>query len=240
MKLLIYSLIAGFATLLGGMIAYFLPRQKFWLVLCGGLASGLMLAVSLGNLLPAAWDGLGLRPALAGTLAGFILLHLGKIFLEKLKPASASASFLKALLIAGGIAFHDFPEGAAISVGFELQESLGLTILLAIGLHNIPEGMAVGIPMLQNKGSFKSMVLILGAVSLCTPIGALLGIILSGVFKQHLSLLLALAAGAMLYVTLCQLLPDTWKEGKFVTVQGMILGIGLARLITVLENFSGI
>lgn len=233
-EILLYSTAAGFATLAGGLAAYFLPKGRPWLAFCGSLAGGLMLAVSLGELFPAARQNIGLLPVLSGTGLGFALLWQGEYFLRLIQPLSASPLLRSAILIAGGIALHDFPEGAAISIGFELQESLGLSILLAIALHNLPEGLAVAVPLAASGQSIGKILLILTAVSLCTPLGAALGLVLAHFLWDFIGALLALAAGAMLYVALCQLLPEAWKNSRFFAMIGVGCGFFMAAIIAFL------
>ncbi len=234
-EILFYSAAAGFATLLGGLAAYFLPKKRSWPDFFSSLAGGLMLALSLVSLLPGACKSVGPPMAFLGAGLGFALLWFGEALLKLAQPLSASPLLRSAIIIACGIAFHDFPEGAAISIGFELQKSLGFGILLAIGLHNIPEGLAVAIPLLAAGEGMGKILLILTGISLCTPLGAALGLFSAGFLLDYIGVLLGIAAGAMIFVAILQLLPEAWKRRRKFAIIGIMGGIIIAGLISLLE-----
>ena len=110
--------------------------------------------------------------------------------------------------IALAIALHDFPEGLAIGAGYFAEPGLGVMIALAIGLHNIPEGIGMAAPLWMGGASVQRILLIALLTSLCTPLGAMTGALFFGISSAVIGLAIALAAGAMIYVVVSELLPQ--------------------------------
>lgn len=230
--MVLHSAAAGAATLLGAALVVALGRPGERL-LAGflGLAGGVMLAVVLLDLLPAA-GRLGGWRALAGAPFGLAVLFLLDLLLQGAGPATVvdrrRFAFLRlGYLTALGIALHDLPEGVAIAAGYAVAERLGGTITLAIALHNIPEGMATAAPLLLGGLSGQAILMLNAAVSLCTPLGAALGYWMAGISPLRLGTLLAVAAGAMLYVVLAQLLPHARRRHS----RAARLGLGAGFLL---------
>lgn len=229
------GLLAGLATLMGGAAAFHVPPSRRALALFLAIAAGIMLFVVGFDLLPFA-VGQSWPLAIRGLLIGVILLALGDLAMSFGGTFSASPLLQSGILIACGIAFHDLPEGVAIGAGYSVATALGANLVLAIGLHNLPEGMAVAVPLLA-AGVKKSQILwVLFAISFCTPIGAVLGFFLAESLRNLQGLLCAVAAGAMLYVALIELLPQAWKKERFSAIIGLIIGPLFMLLVTFLEK----
>ena len=227
--ILLQSLLAGAATLLGSLAVLALGRPgEKTLALLLSAAGGVMIAVVGLDLLPSAFHYGGLTNVLAGFFFGFALLWVVGLLFSALEPGAAARSRLYLLrmgyLIALGIAFHDLPEGMAIAAGYSATERLGGIIALAIGLHNIPEGMATTTPLVMG-GLHPAWILGINAlISLFTPLGALLGITVISVSSSLLAALLALAGGAMFYLAYCQLLPEARRRHLGYSWRGFLLG----------------
>ncbi|MCL2677459.1 MAG: ZIP family metal transporter [Clostridiales bacterium] len=232
--LLWMSVLAGAATVLGGGLAFLLPEKRGALAFAFGLAAGVMLAVACADLWPSALKLGGSGAARAGLLAGVLLpVFCGSLLARKKGPSLLHTG----VLVACGIALHDLPEGMAISAGFLAGGRLGPLLALAIGLHNLPEGLAVAAPLLAGGQKPGKTLLLLCGISLCTPLGAMLGLGLSGFPERILGGFLAFSAGAMLYVALKELLPLAWREERFFAVTGMLSGFLLLAAVSLLESF---
>lgn len=199
-----------------------------------GFASGIMIAASFfGLILPSIEESqtyfpdFAFLPPLIGFLLGGLLLYL----LDKVVPhlhkqtgveEGISSSISKNLKFFLAVTMHNIPEGLAVgfACGLALQggdEQTALmwsSISLAIGIaiQNIPEGAAVSIPLFSDGLSKQRSFLFGMASGFVEP---LFGII--AIFLAQLSFitpwLLAIAAGAMIYVTLDELLPEARKGG---------------------------
>ena len=213
------SLIAGLATVLGTVlvIAFGKPDERLLSVFLG-FAGGVMTAVVVLDLLPSALSYGNWLIASLGFLFGLVLMQLLDLMLSKIsgfrkaKKQSNSSRLLKmGYLIAVAIALHDLPEGVAIAVGSSANNSLGQLITIAIGLHNIPEGMATAAPLLMGGMSKCKIVVIALLISLFTPLGSVAGLLLMLKSPGLISLLLALAGGAMAYIVRRELLPEAFR-----------------------------
>jgi ZIP family zinc transporter len=218
--ILLYSLLAGLATLLGCLIvlAFGRPGEKLlaWML---GLAAGIMLTVVIIDLIPSSYSNSSLKVACAGFILGNILLLLLDYLISCLPPVKRlqkfeqRGHFLKiGYLIAIGIALHDLPEGIAIAVGYSATDKLGIIIALAIGLHNIPEGMATAAPLKMGGTKNFTIISLVALVSLITPLGAYLGIVLVSISSSLIGLLLAIAGGAMTYIVKSELWPESQRR----------------------------
>lgn len=237
MKLLLLSLVAGLATTFGGLVVA-LQRglsERSLAMMLGG-AAGIMTGVVLLDLLPSAARQGGLPAVAQGFFLGLAFLFLlDKIFAFTMPTNSRQRDHYYMLnmgyLIAVGIALHDLPEGMAIAVGYAAEAELGMVLVVAIALHNIPEGMAMAAPLLMGGSSVKAILVVSGIVSLFTPLGALLGMLAIKVSQHFLGELLALAAGAMVYIVRFELVPEARKRHPNYALLGIALGITFSLLL---------
>ena len=141
------------------------------------------------------------------------------------------------LLAAAAITAHNVPEGLATFFSTLEDPSVGSSLAVAIAIHNIPEGVTIALPIFYATGS-KSQALIWTLVSaLAEPLGALLGWLVLGPFLNALiyGLVFGLIAGAMVFLSLDELLPTAKRYAKgHETVYGMVVGMALLAISLVL------
>lgn len=143
--------------------------------------------------------------------------------------------FIAGLVMAFAIALHNLPEGMVIGASYAADPDMsfaGSSIVLAIviGLHNIPEGMAVSVPLIAGGMHKKKAVAVTALSGAPTVLGALFGYYLGILSPLALALALSFASGAMLYVVLGELLPESilmWrsKMPAFATLVGILVGM---------------
>jgi len=189
-----------------------------------GLASGVMLAVVLFDMLPSAMLFLNCRRAAGGVLLGIAFLT---IFDRHLLSRIIGTQTLTGLgyLIMLGIATHDLPEGMAIALGGEMKMRTGMVIALGIGIHNIPEGMAIAAPLIMGGISRFKIFLQTLIVGLITPLGTLLGKILATNLPTLLPLMLGFASGIMIYLVFFQLWPQAALKNRRSRWWGLWTGV---------------
>ena len=241
LEVLLLSVAAGLATCFGGIIVLLLgkPTEKS-LAIFLGLAVGIMVAVVVLELLPSAWEYGNFYIMVAGLCFGIVALGLLDLFLSFLRPVctgSRNNHYLLNMgyLIAMGIALHDLPEGIAIAAGYEAQQSLGVLIALAIGLHNIPEGMATAAPLRMGGMSSLKIIVIIGLVSIFTPLGTIIGIVLTKISPHLIALLLAMAGGAMLYIVRFELIPESKRRHPVYARLGTLVGFAIILSLQVIH-----
>ncbi|MDR1206534.1 MAG: ZIP family metal transporter [Peptococcaceae bacterium] len=226
------SALAGLATVLGAaLICFFGKPEPIPLSVMLGFAGGVMAAVTLFDLLPFAYACGSVLYIAAGFAGGIVLMRLagriaGRPPSEETRnePDHPSHYLKMGRLIAIGIALHDLPEGISIAAGWSSQASLGLVTALAIGLHNIPEGVATAAPLLMGGKKRSQILLYCLWISLFTPLGAAFGLSLSQIGEAAMSVLLSLAAGAMTYLSLEELIPQAFRISRIWGFFGLVLG----------------
>lgn len=233
LQALIATLFTWFITLLGAALVFFFKKpNKNVLDAMLGFAAGVMIAASFWSLLSPSIDmaeNLNMIPwlvAFIGFFGGGVLLFVGdKIFtrLEKKKEnSSKQKGFKRSLMLILSITLHNIPEGLAVGVAFGSASyglngaTLGAASLLAlgIGLQNFPEGTAVSVP-LRREGMSRKKAFFYGQLSgIVEPISGVIGALLVLKVRLLLPYLLAFAAGAMIYVVVQELIPESQTNKK--------------------------
>lgn len=145
--------------------------------------------------------------------------------------AAVQAVDKKSLLKAGiimllAIAFHNLPEGMAIGASDASNSQTGILVAIIIAVHNIPEGMAISAPLASGGVKGWKTILLTALAGAATVVGALIGLAVGGISQLASGICMGLAGGAMLYVTFCEILPQSilMEEGRVPAVS-MLVGI---------------
>ncbi len=234
----IASLAAGLATGIGSMPILFLKQfSDDTSDILLGFAAGVMLAATAFSLLVPAISLDGPWTATLGLLLGAAFLHLMDRFTPHLHPvagAEGPPSRLSRLwLLIMAITIHNFPEGLAVGLSFGTGNvQRGLIVATAIGLQNAPEGLAVAIPLLREGYSRGRALGYATLTGLVEPIGGLLGIILVSVAHSILPWGLSFAAGAMLFIVIDEMIPESHRKGfgRKATF-GLIMGFSIMMIL---------
>lgn len=197
-----------------------------------GFAAGVMIAASFFSLLLPAIDMAeaagtpGWLPAVIGFLSGGAFLYLVDKLLPHLHPGLATSEsegikthWQRSVLLVLAITLHNFPEGLAVGVAFgavaagipSASLTSALALALGIGLQNFPEGMAVSMP-LRGEGLSRRKAFLMGQASgLVEPIAGVLGALAVITMQSILPYALSFAAGAMIYVVVEELIPESQR-----------------------------
>lgn len=232
----LYGLIFGMiGTTIGGITGAFLNiKSNKILSFILEFAAGLMTAVICFDLIPETLNIVSITLCVLGIFIGILAM----IFCDKIVNSHcennsnlAKNNMLKTgIIISIGLAVHNFPEGLAIGAGFEASTHLGLKLAIAIALHDVPEGISIAVP-LKSSGTSRTKSIIITTISgLTTGLGAFFGAIIGNVSETLIGLSLAFAAGAMLYIVSCELIPESKRlyKGRFASlgnIFGFIIGI---------------
>jgi len=243
-----------FVTALGaGLVLFFKRINRRILDGMLGFAAGVMTAASFWSLLAPAislaselgyWPWL---PAVTGFLAGAIFLRIVDRLLPHLhiggkKPEGLKTHWKRSLLMILAITLHNIPEGLAVGVAFGALASnipgtsLGGAIALAIGigLQNFPEGAAVSIP-LRREGFSRFKSFFYGQLSgVVEPIAGLGGALIALSVKYFLPFALSFAAGAMIFVVVEEVIPESQSSGNnHIATLGVIAGFVVMMFLDV-------
>lgn len=225
-------------TGLGSALTFLIKGDKNFLsALLMGISGGIMLAVVFFDILPGAILTTDTLTMVCGAAAGMLFVLLLSMLLPRKKEmpggldlfARSRISSLKrmGILLCAGIAIHNFPEGVAIGSGMSLPGNFGWELLTLIFMHDIPEGMAMSLPLRLAKVK-KWKILTLGLlVGSPTALGTLMGGFLGSISQIVVGACLGFAGGAMLYLTIKEMIPETirlgGKQAAFAS-----LGVGVA------------
>ncbi len=214
-------------TVLGAAIVFFFKNvNKTFMDGMLGFAAGVMIAASFWSLLSPAIemaDSLNLNSwliATLGFLSGGILLFISDKFFNILNKNNCSKK--RVIMLISSITMHNIPEGLAVGIAFgAINYGLeGATIIsacllaLGIGLQNFPEGSAVSIPLLREGYSRKKAFLYGSLSAIVEPISGIVGALLVLKVRLLLPFLLAFAAGAMIYVVVEELIPESQSNER--------------------------
>ena len=225
----LYGILSGvIGTGTGGLIACFLPAQNKCIIsFLLQFSAGLMLSIVCFDLLPSAFRFAPFSLVLISIIMGILIMLLSE---ELITAKGKKNSMTTGISITLGISIHHFLEGMAVGSGFVADEALGVSLLIAVMLHNIPEGISIAVPLrVGGMKPAKAFMLALAA-GLPTGLGALLGSWISQDLAAYISMPIAVAGGAMLYIVFLDMLDESKRmyDGKlssFGSIIGMISGL---------------
>jgi ZIP family zinc transporter len=247
------TLFTWFLTALGSSLVFFFKTiNRKMLDTMLGFAAGVMIAASYWSLLAPAIEMAeksnlpGWIPATSGFLIGGGFLWLIDKLLPHLHPGfpkeeaeGVSTSWRRSVLLVLAITIHNIPEGLAVGVAFGAlaadlpAASFGGAVALAlgIGIQNFPEGTAVSVP-LRREGFSRLKSFWYGQLSgVVEPIAGVLGAVAVIYMQPILPYALAFAAGAMIYVVIEELIPESQAE-KHTDVATVGAMMGFAVMMT--------
>lgn len=237
---LIYSSVAGVSTALGAIPFLLFNRTASQKLIDAflGFAAGVMLAASAFSLVVPSIESGGIVRFVIGFILGGVLVDA----MDKILPhehftkghEGFDAKRLKTIwLFIIAITIHNLPEGMAVGVGGFTPHAL--TIAIAIGLQNIPEGAAVAASLMSANYRKKSIFSITLFTGLVEAFGGLVGVLLISFARSLLPYLLALAAGAMVFVISDEVIPETHLKGEErLTTYWLLVGFSLMTMLDVL------
>lgn len=251
--MLIILLLSGVAgilgTGLGGFIGLLFIKKTDAVLSCLlSFSGGVMMSIVFFDLIPEAME-LSSVPytvfsVIGGVMCIWIVNHLTDIIPNKHKiyirsvlypKDQAFKNYSKSMLKSGflmfsAIALHNFPEGIVIGAGGIYSETMGWMLAVLIAIHDIPEGISICVPLIEGGMNRTRAILLTALSGLPTFFGGFIGIILGSINDRFIAGFLALAGGAMLYVTFVEILPRSFlmsrRYGPAVwSIAGVLFGL---------------
>ncbi len=256
LQALIATLFTWFLTALGaGLVFFFRSVNRKILDAMLGFAAGVMIAASYWSLLAPAIEMAEKSnlPAWIPATSGFLLGGAFIWIIDKLLPhlhlgfpmeeaEGISTSWRRSVLLVLAITIHNIPEGLAVGVAFGAlaydlpTATLGGAIALAmgIGIQNFPEGTAVSVP-LRREGVSRLKSFWYGQLSgVVEPVAGVLGAVAVIFMRPILPYALAFAAGAMIFVVVEELIPESQLEKNTdIATCGAMLGFAVMMTLDV-------
>jgi ZIP family zinc transporter len=239
---LVWLVLPGLATGLGGLALLLVRRPGDRLLdTLLGLTAGIMLAAAMFSLLVPALDaGTVLEVVLGfGAGAGALALldayipHIHARFVEREQTRGER----RAVMLLSALTIHNLPEGLAVGVAFAAGGTeLGVPIAVAIAVQNVPEGFAAAAPLFRQT-SVLAAIGFAFATGLVEPPAALLGYAIAESASAILPVALSFAGGAMVYVVVDEMLPESRENGHEREATGGVV-VGFAVMM-VLDNALG-
>ena len=238
-------------TVLGSFLVFFMKKElniKVEKILLG-FAAGVMIAASIWSLITPSInmsDEMGkwsFIPAAVGFLLGIFFLLILDTFIPHLhvnsnEPEGVKSKLKKATMLVLAVTLHNIPEGMAVGVvlagayyGSELLTISGaLALAIGIAIQNFPEGAIISMP-LKSEGVSKPKSFMLGVMSgIVEPIAAIITILLIRYIEPVLPYLLSFAAGAMIYVVVEELIPES-QANKHSNLATISLAFGFTLMM---------
>ena len=249
------AVIPFLGTTLGAGTVFFMrgsmrPRLQKALL---GFASGVMIAASVWSLLIPSIEmaesagGAAWLPAAVGFLAGMgFLLVLDSVIphlhVDSDRPEGHASSLGKSAMLVLAVTLHNIPEGMAVGVvlsgmlsGSQVITAAGAFALsIGIAIQNFPEGAIISMPLVAS-GASRRRAFLYGLLSgVVEPLGALATILLTAAVEPILPYILSFAAGAMVYVVVEELIPESQAgEHSNIGTIGVALGFALMMILDV-------
>lgn len=252
MNIFLGLMIPFLGTTLGSACVFFLKNelkptvQKALL----GFSSGVMVAASVWSLLIPSMDmsssmgRLAFIPAVVGFLLGIGFLLLMDLVIPHLhtahgQPEGPKSKLQKTTMLVLAVTLHNIPEGMAVGVVFAgvLADNSTMTLAgafalsIGIAIQNFPEGAIISLPLKSEGKISRSRAFLYGTLSgIVEPIGAYLTILLAGIITPVLPYLLSFAAGAMIYVVVEELIPES-AEGEHSNIGTIGFAVGFVIMM---------
>lgn len=246
-------------TALGASLVFFTKKINYALLdSMMGFAAGVMIAASVWSLIMPSIDMaeaqgvISWMPAVIGFLGGGVFLRICDQYLPHLHiglPKSEAegipTSWRRSTLLVLAITLHNIPEGLAIGVLFGAAATgvdptgtatvaAAVTLAIGIGIQNFPEGTAVSMP-LRRDGLGRGKSFWFGQLSgVVEPVSAVIGAAAVIFIQPILPYALAFAAGAMIYVVIEELIPESQQHGNTdIATLGTMVGFCLMMVLDV-------
>lgn len=232
----ILGLVAGVGgTTLGGLLVVLLGRFSYrCLAPLLAFAGGVMLSLVVFDMAPGAIEASSPALASVASALGGLTIWVSERLLqagERRQQRQRDTLLSTGVAVGTAIGLHNFAEGLAIGASTVVMVELGITVAILITIHNVPEGMAMSVPFRLRGTRPRAIVGFTALAGLPMGIGALVAAYLGGISRASLGISLAFSSGAMVYVSIVELIPSSVRlSSVFGALAGFLGGVllGLA------------
>lgn len=223
--------IAGVGTGMGTILSYGIKNVRGVLLpYILSMATGIIFCMTLLEILPESIEIGGAVFTFLGIGLGLWAVHQFDQFSHRLVVITASERmdlFLRSgVILSLAVAIHNFPTGIALGSSLINSPALGKELAITMMLHNIPEGVAIGLPLVLGGVSLIYIFLTVFLIGVPTGIGTYIGAEFGIIWPPFLALLLGLAIGTIIYVSLFEILKTAIESGGWMhAIVGLLIGL---------------
>lgn len=248
-------LIPFIGTVLGASCVLFMKSElkSFIQKALLGFASGVMVAASVWSLLIPSMEmsefmgRLAFVPAITGFFLGILFLFIldrvtPHLHMNEKEPEGPHSKLTNTTMLVLAVTLHNIPEGMAVGVvlaglldnGSSVSMASAFALSVGIAIQNFPEGAIISLP-LRSEGNSKKKSFFYGVISgVVEPIAGGITLLAAGAISNALPYFLSFAAGAMIYVVIEELLPESFKDNKTdITTWGFAIGFAVMMVLDV-------
>ena len=229
------SVLGAISSLIGGFLGASICINKNSVIsFLYEVTAGIMTGIVCFEMLPECFEISSISYSIFGIIIGTILIFLLDYVIRiiKIKNTNNNKKILSLVIILS-MALHNAIEGFAIGSSYVYSSSFGFVVLLGMFLHDIPEGMIVGITSKVNGKNIPKIIFESILVGACVGIGTIVGGYIGNIDNKYISLSLSIAAGAMLYIVSCELIPESkeYTKSKIIYL-AYVLGLLISAIIS--------
>lgn len=222
------SIVGAAGTIIGGLLAMLIGKRAQEPRPFLAFAGGMMVAVVFFDMLLESEALGGLWRMCMGAVAGGVFFALADpLFSHDDEPSLYSTG----MLVLIGIALHNLPEGLAVGSSLVESRQMALSLSLLMLVHNVPEGIAVCLPLKLSGVKTGRIILLALMTGLPTALGAVIGTAIGRISREMIAFCIAFAGGAMLYISLKELIPAAGKHKVLCALIGVCIGFFMTMLI---------
>ena len=222
----ILTIMAGFSTMIGTIFVFFKKKNNKILISSLGFAAGVMITVSLTDLIPESYNLLkNIYPIFPRMMYILIFIVTGIILsmmIDKYLPENNNTNnkglYRVGIISMLAIILHNIPEGIATFMAANTNVKLGISLAIAIALHNIPEGISISVPIYNSTKSRGKALLYTFISGISEVFGALLTYLFLSNFinDRIMGFLFSIIAGIMIHISIYELIPTSlsYKNNK--------------------------
>jgi ZIP family zinc transporter len=220
--------VGALGTIAGGLLALLIGKRLKEPRPFLAFAGGMMVAVVFFDMFIESAQLGGILIMITGAAVGGVFFALAAPLVSR---GDEPSMFTMGILVLVGIALHNLPEGIAIGAALVENQRMALSLALLMLVHDVPEGIAVCLP-LRMAGLPVSRVFFLAFLTaIPTAAGAVIGTAVGSISREMIAGCIAFAGGAMLYISLRELIPAAGEKKTLPALLGLCFGFLLTAFI---------
>lgn len=222
---LLYAIIAGLSDMLGGWLGYKTRLSRIMPRYTIAFAAGILITVTFIDILPEVPFGTHAHVVLAGFLAFYLIEKV--IMLHACGEDECKVHKIGGITVFG-MALDNIVDGIGIAVGYAVDPTLGLLIMIGVVIHEIPQGIA-SVAIMKSAGYSKTKTYsVLALAAVLYPIGAAVSAFIPSEFNVTI---LAFVAGDFVYIGASDLLPEAHKKFNTKVILSVLAGVAFILLL---------